>query len=310
MKKSISVIIPTFNGKDLLMKYLPSCERALLNCNTISQYEIIVVDDCSNDDTVDFIKENYPHVLLIINSKNVGFSKTINKGIFASQMELALLLNNDMELPENFFEKMIPYFFQQPNLFGISSEIRDITGEKVLEGVKLPWRKHGMLHYKDCLDKNNCHTLYICGGNALVDNKKLKELGGFNELFSPFYFEDFDLGLRAWRKNWKLFYTNDTYCKHCHSTTIFKENKRDKVEQIFLRNKFLLNYLNNNKINNLKMFFYLLNKFILSYIAPSHSQKNYRIAIKEFRKLLKNASAMRQEKYLTLPALAENKLPI
>ena len=214
MKKSVSVIIPTYNGKELLMKYLPKCEHALQKSSLISDYEIIIVDDCSNDDTLTFLNKSYSHVIKLKNSSNSGFSKTINKGIRHSKMELALLLNNDMELPEDYFDKTIPFFNEQDHLFGISTEIRDIKGEKVLEGAKIALRKHGMLHYQDCLHKENCSTLYLCGGNALIDNQKLKELEGFNELFSPFYFEDFDLSLRAWRKGWTSLYTNQTFCKH------------------------------------------------------------------------------------------------
>ena len=305
MKKSVSVIIPTYNGKELLMKYLPKCEHALQKSSLISDYEIIIVDDCSNDDTLTFLNKSYSHVIKLKNSSNSGFSKTINKGIRHSKMELALLLNNDMELPEDYFDKTIPFFNEQDHLFGISTEIRDIKGEKVLEGAKIALRKHGMLHYQDCLHKENCSTLYLCGGNALIDNQKLKELEGFNELFSPFYFEDFDLSLRAWRKGWTSLYTNQTFCKHCHSTTIFKENRKADVERVFLRNKILLNYLNNNTSNNIKMFSYLLSKLLLGYIAPTKSKMSYRNAIKDFAKLYKKAKDCRENEYFLLPPINE-----
>jgi GT2 family glycosyltransferase len=305
MKKSVSVIIPTYNGKELLMKYLPKCEHALQKSSLISDYEIIIVDDCSNDDTLTFLNKSYSHVIKLKNSSNSGFSKTINKGIRHSKMELALLLNNDIELPEDYFDKTIPFFNEQDHLFGISTEIRDIKGEKVLEGAKIALRKHGMLHYQDCLHKENCSTLYLCGGNALIDNQKLKELEGFNELFSPFYFEDFDLSLRAWRKGWTSLYTNQTFCKHCHSTTIFKENRKADVERVFLRNKILLNYLNNNTSNNIKMFSYLLSKLLLGYIAPTKSKMSYRNAIKDFAKLYKKAKVCRENEYFLLPPINE-----
>ena len=162
-----------------------------------------------------------------------------------------------------------------------------------------------MLHYQDCLNKENGSTLYLCGGNALIDNQKLKELEGFNELFSPFYFEDFDLSLRAWRKGWTSLYTNQTFCKHCHSTTIFKENRKDDVARIFLRNKVLINYLNNSSLNNIKMFSYLLSKLLLSYIVPTKSKRCYRNAIKDFAKLYKKAKVCRRNEYSLLPALNE-----
>lgn len=304
--KSISVIIPTYNGKELLKQYLPSCIRALEFSTLIFEYEIIVVDDCSKDDTITFLKNEYPQIILLKNETNLGFSKTINKGIRYSKMDLSLLLNNDMELPEDYFEKTIPFFIGNQNLFGVSSQIRDKSGKNVLEGAKKLQRKHGMFHYKDCLESSLGRTLYVCGGNALVDSVKLKMLGGFNELFSPFYFEDFDLSLRAWRNGWNLLYTDQTYCKHCHSTTILKENNKEDVERIFLRNKILINYLNNSKMDNFKMTFYLSVKFLLSYIAPSKSKLAYRNGMKDFFKLYKDAKRLRQKEYVILPLLEEN----
>ena len=77
------------------MKYLPKCERALQKSTHISDYEIIIIDDCSNDNTLAFLNQNYSHIIKLKNDSNSGFSKTINKGIRHSKMELALLLKNN-----------------------------------------------------------------------------------------------------------------------------------------------------------------------------------------------------------------------
>ena len=53
----------------------------------------------------------------------------------------------------------------------------------------------------------------------VIDTKKLKDIGGFDEIFSPFYCEDFELGLRAWRLGWKCYYDPKSYCIHDHSST-------------------------------------------------------------------------------------------
>ena len=95
MSKSVSVVIPNYNGAHLLQKNLPSVIRALDFIQV--EYEIIVVDDCSKDDSVLFIQTNYPAIKLIRNEKNGGFSISCNRGIELADKELILLLNTDIE---------------------------------------------------------------------------------------------------------------------------------------------------------------------------------------------------------------------
>lgn len=279
--KSVSVVIPTYNGMKLLEKYLGSVIHTLQNSTTVTDYEIILVDDASTDETVSFVHSlDYPFLSIIRNDRNSGFSITVNRGIAKAQKELTLLLNNDMELAPDFFDKTIPYFLDE-KVFGINCEIRDMTGEKVLEAAKAPKRKHGEIRYEDFTPVTPCvNTYYLCGGNALVDTKKIKELGGFNELFSPFYFEDFDLSLRAQEKGWSCLYTSETFCKHCHSATI-QSLPKEQVEIIFIRNRLLLNYLHSTQCQRFVFLVKLRFKQLICLI-PSTSHSIQRRAIQAF----------------------------
>jgi len=100
-KKSVSIIIPNYNGDKLLKEYLPYAIDAIENAEII--YELIIVDDRSTDDSVVFINENYPSVKLILNPENKGFSYTCNRGIEAAQYELIFLLNSDVKLTLDYF---------------------------------------------------------------------------------------------------------------------------------------------------------------------------------------------------------------
>ena len=84
MNDSISVILPNFNGRGLLEKNIPSLFEALGDIDN----EIIVIDDCSSDDSVQFLKETYPAIKVIRNEINLGFSATCNKGIKAAKLNL------------------------------------------------------------------------------------------------------------------------------------------------------------------------------------------------------------------------------
>ncbi len=296
-KKSVSIIIPTYNGFHLLNNYLPHTVDVIQQSISISEYEIIIIDDASTDETHQYLQDlTIPNLTVIINECNSGFSKTINKGIRQAKMDLSLLLNNDMDLPLDFFDKTIPYFTDK-ELFGISTEIRDRAGEKIIESRKLPVFKHRTFNYKDTTDATNSNTLYLCGGNAIVDTKKLKELNGFNELFSPFYFEDFDLSLRAWRKGWKSIYINSTFCKHTPSTTIKKENRNSFIENIFIRNKLLLNYLHSSTFDKSLLCFRTCCKIFLYSFSKKEDKRIFIKPAKSFLKLKKEADKQRKNEY-------------
>lgn len=295
-KKNISVVIPSFNGKELLEQYLPSLLETLRNSRQVPQYETIVVDDASTDGTDVFLTENYPEVIYLKNTENMGFSKTSNRGLHQAKHELVLFLNNDMVLNDDFFEKTIPYFDQE-DTFGVFSEIRDSLGEKKLEGQKAPKCKKHRIHYEDNRETKGPFTFYLCGGNALVSREKMLKLQGFNEIFSPFYFEDFDVSLRAWRKGWKCYYTEDTFCKHCHSQTINSNFSKEYVQSIFLRNRFIFNDLHKSSSECLRLRAQAFLKIILYTIIPTKSHRVVKQAAIAYVKMLKQVRENKKALY-------------
>ena len=248
-KKSISVIIPNYNGKHLLEQNLPSVYEALNS--TKIDYEIIIIDDCSTDNSVVFIKQNYPLAHLIVNEKNQGFSVSCNKGIVNAGKELVLLLNTDIELNNDFFESQFKYF-DLPDTFGVMSkiigakngEIQDTARFLKYSGFKIKANNFYRLENEDFFTP----TAYLSGANALIDTKKLKEIGGFDEIFSPFYCEDFELGLRAWRLGWKCYYDPKSHCIHDHSSTTKNYRTQSWVKAIFFRNRLYVHAIHLNRI--------------------------------------------------------------
>ena len=128
----------------------------------------------------------------------------------------------------------------------------------------------------------------------LVSRKKMIELQGFNEIYSPFYFEDFDVSLRAWRKGLVCYYTEETFCKHCHSLTIKKKFTPDYVQIIFIRNKLIFNYLHLSSCVAFAMHIRVLLKIMLYSIVPIKSQQTYRRAAISYLKM--HRSIMRNKK--------------
>lgn len=239
-RKSVSIVIPNYNGVSLLEKYLPDTIRAIRFAQV--PYELIVVDDCSTDGSVDFVRIQYPEAKLSVNAVNRGFSYTCNQGIMLAEKELVLLLNSDVSLSEDYFGKLWRYF-DDPDTFGVMSRIINNEGKiedaaRFLSFAGLKFKATRFFFSKD--PTNKTPTAYLSGANALVCREKLVELSGFDEVFSPFYCEDVDLSFRAWRMGWKCFYEHDAVCHHEVSKTIRSANSKKKLLSVVYRNKFIL----------------------------------------------------------------------
>lgn len=238
----ISVVIPNYNGKNLLEKNLPFVFTALKASGQV--YEVIVADDASADDSVDLISRQYPEIILVKSKTNGGFATNMNKGIAAATLGLVLLLNSDIELGEEYFISQLRYF-AAADTFGVMGQIRDRANDEVVEACKYPRSSIFKInHFKNvAFDRGgDVYTYYLSGANALVNREKLLELGGFNELFSPFYHEDLDLSLRAWESGWKCYYEHDAVCWHAISATIKAHSSKKLIKTISTRNKLLLHY--------------------------------------------------------------------
>jgi GT2 family glycosyltransferase len=240
----ISVVIPNYNGIVLLPQILPNVFAALKNTGLPA--EVIVVDDCSPDGTVKMLEEKFSSVKIIQNEINSGFSITSNRGIRSAQYDWVLLLNSDVKLEPDYFKPLLKYT-EQPNVFGVMGRIIGWDDDEIQDGAKYPYF-HGVkiktsgnyLLQDEKAMKDGLYSMYISGANAFMNKKIFLEIGGLNELFSPFYVEDFELSLRAWRLGYTCWYDYNAVCRHRTSTTIVNGNKRNYVRKIYNRNKMYL----------------------------------------------------------------------
>src|SRR5215212_2349675 len=104
---SASVVIPNWNGRDLLEKYLPSVVEALAG-NPAN--EIVVVDNGSEDGSAEFLSKHYPAVTLIALPRNLGFGGGSNAGFRAARNGIVVLLNSDMRVDPNFLQPLLDGF--------------------------------------------------------------------------------------------------------------------------------------------------------------------------------------------------------
>ncbi len=300
LTKSVSIIIPNYNCRKLLEQNLPHTIKALSESH-ISDFEIIICDDASKDDSVQFIEKNYPYIILVINNINRGFSSNCNSGIKRASKELVLLLNSDVRLSSNYFESQFKYF-EMEDTFGVMSQILD-DNDVLIDAAKYP----NLNYFKIDGSKNfisddqvPTFTLFLSGANALVDRKKLIFLGGFCSSFDPYYYEDLDLGLKAWECGFKSYFDPQSKCYHPVSATIKKE-KAEKVQRISLRNKIIVHYFH---LTSLGFGIFFAKTFVKSIASLLAGKKSLLIAIKDF---IKNARDIDFHKHEQLKRISISK---
>lgn len=295
MSYSISVIVPNYNGKQLLEQNLPHVFSALETSN-ISDFEIIISDDHSADDSVAFIKKTYPNIKVIENPLNKGFSGNTNMGIRAATKDLVLILNTDVQLTNEYFVHQLPLFNQQET-FGVMGKIIGLTSDKIQDGAKYPNYTFadikGTTNYTH-QNEDTLFSLFMSGANALIDRKKLLEVGCFNEIYNPYYSEDLDLGIRAWKLGYKIYFEQRSVCLHPNSATIKKEPSQ-KVSVIAKRNKMYLHFIH---LNGIEFLYFILKVTLKSLfralLFDRNYLKSYYLFVRSFPRLQTEKNNLRQ----------------
>lgn len=295
--KGISVVIPNYNGSQLLPQVLPPLIEAL----QLSElpYEIIVSDDASTDNSISFLKSHYPQVLLICNEHNGGFSPTINKGIFAAQYDYVLLLNSDVKLTPGYFKPLLKYFDKE-DTFGVMGRIVGWDDELIQDAAKYPSlhgakiKTSGNYYLAHPAENDWLYSMYLSGANALVSREKLMSMNGFNEIFAPFYVEDFELSLRAWRLGYKCYYEHFAICRHKTSTTIAGSIKKKQIKKIYNRNKMYLHAIHLEKGKRLLWFAQLFLESIIQLIAlKKYYIKALFLFLSSYKKVIDSRAAIK-----------------
>jgi GT2 family glycosyltransferase/glycosyltransferase involved in cell wall biosynthesis len=235
-----SVVIPNWNGRDLLEKYLPSVVEAMSGSPT---NEIIVVDNGSTDGSAEFVRQRFPQVRLLELPENLGFGGGSNAGIAAAKNDIVVLLNSDMRVERNFLRPLLEGF-QDEKTFSVSCQIFFSDPDKPRQetGLTEGWWQLGGLRVGHRVEPE-ITGLFPCfyggGGSCAFDRRKFLELGGFDALYHPFYLEDTDLGYLAWKRGWKVLYQPASIVYHEHRGTIGRTFSRPYIEGV-LRKNFVL----------------------------------------------------------------------
>lgn len=220
MKKSYcSIIIPNWNGLEFLKTCLSSLQK-----QTFKDFEIIVVDNGSDDGSIQYIEQNFPTIKLIKLPKNFGFARAINLGVQASVGQVVVLLNNDTEVDKNCLKYLIQAAKKHPEVGFVAAKMLQFKERNILDsaGDYIDVVGHanniGMGEYDGPEFNRPGYIFLVTGGGSLFKDKVFKKVGFLDEDFFA-YFEDVDFCLRAQMQGFKGWYEPKAIIYHIHKAT-------------------------------------------------------------------------------------------
>ncbi len=249
MTLKCSIIIPNYNGEKLLQQNLPAVISESENFN--NDCEIIVVDDGSSDNSVKILQEQFPTVKLVQHEINKGFSEGIHSGVAAANYDLIFLLNSDVQ-PKAGCLNILEKCFEHPDTFAVNPLILNQENKVNQSSWTRSQFSHGRLKLSpwdisDLPVMKQSHeaypTLYCSGGSVMMRKEMFESLGGFSDLYKPFYYEDFDLGLRAWYQGWSSYFHPSAEVIHADKGTIEDHFKSDMIKSTQRRNRYFLEWV-------------------------------------------------------------------
>lgn len=221
--KKVSVLLVNWNGLDLLKDCLPT-----LKSQTYSNFELIVVDNGSQDGSQGYVRQIFPDALIIQLDKNYGFSKPNNMGFRKATGEYILTLNNDISLEHDFLAKIVAFMDSQSNeIYAVNPKVLYFYQRNLINtiGIKLLPNGGGVHIGKNSSSKSNNDVIDVfgvCAGCALYRKASIVKLGLFFDESYFAYLEDIDLSIRAYIMGYKSKYFPGSVCYHKHSATANK----------------------------------------------------------------------------------------
>ena len=265
----VTVVILNWNGKKILEKFLPSVVN-----HTLPYASIVVADNASTDDSIDFVNKNYPLVKIIRNSINEGFAKGYNSVLKQIDSEYYILLNSDVEVTANWIEPIIAMMDNDSRIAAVQPKIKSFHDKAFFEYAgaaggfidkfSYPFCRGRILNFfeKDDGQYDDRKEIFWATGACLFIKADIfHKVGRFDEDFFA-HMEEIDLCWRIKNLGYKIMYCPESTVFHLGGGTLSKANSQ----------KTFLNFRNNLILfckNHTPQYFLikLLLRFLLDGIA-------------------------------------------
>lgn len=228
----IAVVILNWNGVKLLEQFLPS----------VIQYspeaDIYVADNASTDDSIAYLKANFPTVKIIENESNFGFAGGYNQALKHVDAEIYALVNSDIEVTENWFQPIIETFNTEPETAIIQPKILDYKSKAYFEYAGAAGGFIDQYGYPFCRGRifetvekdngqydNDCEIFWASGACFFIRSSVYNELKGFDADFFA-HQEEIDLCWRAFNKGYQIKYNSKSVVYHVGGATLQQGNPR------------------------------------------------------------------------------------
>ncbi|MCK5305542.1 MAG: glycosyltransferase family 2 protein [Candidatus Omnitrophica bacterium] len=233
---TVSVIIANFNGKKHLEKCLASLKK-----QTYSNCEIIVVDNGSTDDSISFIKDNYPDVVVIENKKNLGFAEANNIGYKSAKGDYLLFINNDTEGENCFIEELIKTLKSDKKIGVSFSKLLLMDEPQKYDTFGSYFTKTGFIYHVGYLEEDKGQYDHVKkvfspkGVSFMVKREVVAKTGLFDSDFFC-YFEETDFFWRVWLAGYEILFSPKSVVYHKGSGTSLKLNS-DLIDYHSFKNR-------------------------------------------------------------------------
>ena len=243
---TVSIIIPNYNGAAVLFKNIPriiDAVRRVTECK-----EIIIADDTSTDNSEDVIqklaKTSSIPLKLIKQSKHSNFAANVNTAVRQASGDIVVLLNSDVYPKTDFLTPLMKYF-DDPKVFAVGMMDESIEENKIVRrgrGIG-EWKRGFYVHQRGEVDKSD--TAWVNGGSGAFRRSIFLNLGGFDPIYSPFYWEDIDLSYRAIKAGYRVIFEPKSVVVHEHDRgAILRQFTRKDITIISYRNQFIFVWRN------------------------------------------------------------------
>jgi GT2 family glycosyltransferase len=240
----LSVVLILYNAMGLLQEHFDNVYTLVKNEEP--EAEFLFVDNRSTDGSLEYIREHFPEAKIIQQAANVFFAPSANRGIQEAKNELILLLNLDIKIAYLNLSGVKELFQQDPLIFSISPKVIDPRDQTQEHLFCFSIRK-GVIDLVEPANFDSERLLdipYGTGGAIFLRRSYFLEIGGFREIYAPFYWDDPDLGIRAISKGWKNIYFPGSWINHYHSSQISACFEKKFIKTIYERNRLIFFWLN------------------------------------------------------------------